>query len=241
MNFAEMFMECYKRPATPLEVLEHERWLHIFNTTPDDSLFSMLVALGYTRSVMETMPSQMRQAVVDVATELRGTANIEIERTRTAIDKIAEDNKGVVLNAVREGATKAIADVAQEIVLAGTHKSVAKWALGALGAAVLVVLGSAGAGFNWGHQSAKNEAAAAAAWMATAGGQNAMQAYTNDPARAEWAGTKEARSAYVLYRTGELTALAECNKQGWAIEKKGEFRYCYPRAVKTGVYGWALP
>lgn len=242
MKFKEAFMTLHGRDATPAEVLEYERLLRVLDTTPSDAILSVLVAMGHTRAVMEKIPGLVKQAAGDVANEMRGMADVEIQRSKSEIGRVAEENKGVLLGAVKTGATEAITTVAREIVTAAAQKSMAQWALLAFLVAGLAVLCTLFAGHYWGYNSAKNEAAAAAAWMSTAAGQRALEAYQTDPDRTEWAGTRDARQAYRMYKSGTLAMVADCNQPGWTSEKKNGVKYCYPFAMKGGsVYGWEMP
>lgn len=226
MRIEDAFTRLLGRQATDEERMRLYRTRDALGLQDNDALWLMLMALQSHQTQYDEMPEKIEAAINSILGNARETAEREMKGTAVRIH-------GELVQSV--------AKTAQEVAKSVAGRSMAKWAIGALGAAVLVVLGSAGAGFYWGHNSAKNEAAAAAAWMATPGGQNALIAYTNDPERAQWAGTRDARSAYVMSRTGELQALAECSKTGWNIEKHGEIRYCYPKAVKNGMYGWAMP
>ena len=69
-----------------------------------------------------------------------------------------------------------------------------------------------------------------------------VQAFERDPDRAEWAGTRDARAAYLLSRNGSLAFLADCKQKGWTSEKKNGKEVCYPYAAKDGLtYGWEMP
>ncbi len=226
MRIEDAFTKLLGRQATDEERMRLYRTRDALGLQDNDALWLMLMALQSHQTQYDEMPEKIEAAVNSILGNARETAEQEMKGTAVRIH-------GELV--------RSVAKTAQEVANSVAGKSRAQWAIGALGVAALVVLGSAGAGFYWGHNSAKNEAAAVATWMTTAGGQNALQAYTNDPARAEWAGTREARDAYVLSRVGELRSLADCSKDGWKIEKKDGVRYCYPQATKNGVFGWAMP
>lgn len=227
MKIEDAFTKLLGRQATDEERMRLYRTRDALGLQDNDALWLLLIGLQYHQVQYEAMPGQIANEVNGILANAKKTAETEMMGTAVKIH-------GELVQSV--------SSTAREVANSVAGKSMAQWALLAFAGAAVVILGALWFGHNWGYNSAKNEAAAVNAWMSTAAGQRAWQAFERDPDRAEWAGTRDARAAYLLFRNGSLAFLADCKQKGWTSEKKNGKEFCFPYAAKDGLtYGWEMP
>ena len=227
MNIDDAFAKLLGRQATDEERMRLYRTRDALGLKDNDALWLVLIALQSHQAQYDEMPRKIEDATLKILANAKKTAETEMMGTAVKIH-------GELVQSV--------SSTAREVANSVAGKSMAQWALGAFAGAAVVILGALWFGHNWGYNAAKNEAAAVSAWMTTAAGQRAWQAFERDADRAEWAGTREARAAYLMSRNGSLAFIVDCNQPGWTTEKKNGTKFCYPFAVKGGnVYGWEMP
>lgn len=221
--------------VTPEQVQRVQAIAHTLDISSNDPLFPLLIALDTYHGVFSSLPERMSasaKTVVDATTQRAGDrAKINID---DAIAKAIIGMTGALNEASRDVVKKVANDVAT--------KERTKWLVGSLAVACFMF-----AGFGWfmhsnGYDSGKNEAAAANAWMTTSEGQSAQSLFRDSPEIAAWAGTKEAKKAFALSKSGELAVIVNCDRPGWEVEKNEGKKLCVPRADPTkGQYGWYMP
>ena len=227
MNIDDAFAKLLGRQATDEERMRLYRTRDALGLQDNDALWLLLIGLQYHQIQYEAIPEQISNAVNGILSNAKKTAETEMKGTAVKIH-------GELVQSV--------ANTAKEVANATAGKSMAQWTLSAVFGSAVVICGALWLGHNWGYDAGKAEAATAAAWMATAPGQAAYKAFRDDPEAAEWAGTRAARTAYRMHKSGSLAIVEDCSRPGWETEKKNGTKICYPYAIKNGnVYGWEIP
>ncbi|MFL9903330.1 protein mobE [Paraburkholderia fungorum] len=178
----------------------------------NDSFWLILMALQHYLNLYEAFPKAIEKSAADTLKNLKATADATVRAS---------------VEASNEELAKAVAAAAREVADNTSRKQMWQWAGGSIAVAFLCVgvfgwyMHSSGknsgyqAGYGVGYSEAKDEKAAAA-----------------------WANTPEGRLAYKLAQVGSIKDLAQCNSQGWYVQKG----VCFVGAAKDGnIYGWKLP
>ena len=221
--------------ATPQQVQRVQALAHSLDIPNNDPLLPILIALDCYHGVFSELPEKNRIAANEAA---NAAADMSGRVVKQHVDRVMADTVLAVAPTMKAAMEK-VADAASQNAKA---KVAAQWIIGALGATVVVVIGSLWFGHNWGYSTGKAEAVTAAAWMTTPAGQAAYAAYQADPVAAEWAGTRAAQVAYKLSKTDDLVAIATCDRKGWKKEAQmNGSTICVPRQAKDGLYGWTIP
>lgn len=188
MRFQEVFKRLNGREAAPEDVLKFERLVATLETTPNDAMLAVLVALDHYQKLYEKVPKEITEAT-RVALGTLG-ASVELE-TKKYTAKAKADLAEAVAAAATEVADKTAA------------KSMWQWAAGCI-AATALVFGL----FGWWMHNIGNES----------GYAHAMSELVDAKVAADWANTSEGKAAYQLARKGSLTALIHCSNEGWVIK-----------------------
>lgn len=212
MQFKEVYKQLNGREANSEEVLKFERLVALLETTPNDAIFSILVALDHYENLYSYIPAKINASTASVLAEFKLTAE------KTAV---AAFNETQSINA------KALANIANKVAGEVSTKKMYQWAGGSVTVAFLCITILA-----WYlHNSAFNAGLAA-------GNAAGYEKAKNQIAAAAWANTPQGALAYRLAQTGELDKLTKCTGKGWKIENGS----CFPVEVKDeGIYGWLLP
>ncbi len=227
MSLDDSFAKLLGRQPTDTERQQLYRVRDALGLKNNDALWLVLMALQHHQTQFDEVPERIEGAVNSILNNARKTAEAEILKTSSKIH-------GELVTSV--------AETAKQVARATSGKSMSQWVIGAVCASLFVLCLALVAGYQIGSSSATNRSAAANAWMTTAGGQKALAAYQYDAERAEWAGTRDARDAFLMSKSGELRRLAECSKDGWKTEKRSGITYCFPTRDKdNNVTGWQIP
>ena len=182
------------RQPTDAEVQELYRVRDALELKNNDALWLVLMTLQHYKTAYEQMPAAIAGAAATTLAKVKATADATMKAS-------AESFKADM--------ARAVAASAQEGARNTSRKQMWQWAGGAVAAAFLS-LGLLGwtaftkgveAGRAEGYDRAKDEKAAAA-----------------------WANTPQGQSAYRLAQGGDLNMLADCNGDGWKIQKN----ICFP-------------
>lgn len=213
MRFEQTFKELNGRNATAADVLRFERLCKALETTPNDALLAVLVALDYYQNMYETMPEKIRKESESTLASFKLAA----EKTATAAFKTSE-----------AAHADALVQLADKVAVQASTKSMFKWAAGCITLVVAIIIPA----FLYAHSDGKDSGY-------QAGYGKGYTEAKDEKAAAAWANTPEGKLAYRFAQTGSLGSLAKCDRPGWKVEKGN----CYPYAVSTteGTYGWAMP
>lgn len=212
MRFKEVYKRINGREATTEEVLNFERLVASLETTQNDAMLAVLVALDHYQNLYSNIPAQISKTSTDVLADFKiaaeKTASAAFEKTKT-------------INA------EALAAIANKVANEVSTKRMYQWAGGSVIAATLCI-----GIFGWFMHSTGFDSGKAA-------GQAAGYEQAKDQiAAAAWANTAEGRIAHRFAQDGQLQMLARCGAKGWKVEKG----ICYPHAAEDGLlYGWKLP
>lgn len=212
MNFRETYQQLNGKEPTADDVLRFERLVTALETTPNDALLAVLVALDHYQMLYAAIPAMIAKAANDTLGDVKTTADIAMN------ESAGEATKALA---------KAVSETAAKVATSTAKKQMYKWAAGCL-AVAFVAFASFGyylydkaytsgvnSGYAIGYKEAKDEKAAAA-----------------------WANTPEGKVAYKLAQTGFINNFARCDKPGWYIDKKS----CFVKTAEDGkIYGWLLP
>ncbi|MCW2314065.1 protein mobE [Rhodoferax antarcticus] len=189
MKFQEVFKRLNGREAGAEDVLKFERLTTALETTPNDAMLAVLVALDHYETLYGTIPAKIRKESESTLASFKLAA----EKTATAAFKTSE-----------AAHADALVQLADKVAIQASTKSMFKWAACCITAVVAILVPallythSTGieAGKGLGYTEAKDEKAAAA-----------------------WANTPEGKLAYRFAQTGSIANLAKCDRPGWYIEK----------------------
>jgi len=68
------------------------------------------------------------------------------------------------------------------------------------------------------------------------------QSARDEKASAAWANTPAGQRALIFDQHGNLEMVAQCQTDGWKIERQHGQNYCFPYYDSQGkVHGWAIP
>lgn len=210
------FQEAYKRingrePKTE-EILKFERLTTALETTPDDALLCVLVALDHYETLYATIPGKITDTVSETLREFRASADNE------ATASIA-NAKADLAKAVSEAAVKVARNTAT--------KQMWQWAAGCIVVAFLSV-----GLFGWYMHKTGHESGYSLGYGVAYG------VVKDEKAAAAWANTPEGKLAYRLAQKTSIAKLAKCDSPGWTVTNG----VCFVNAAPNGsIYGWAVP
>lgn len=212
MNFREAYRQINGHDPTPKKILEFERTCAALQTTSNDSLLCVLVALDHYENLYATIPIKIKKSLEETLNGLQGAMDIQAQTS---------------VNAVQASLIESVSKAAQMVAKDVGVKQKWQWIFGAMIVTGILTGASAwyfhkmgrqdgyGRGYGIGHQVAMNEIAAAA-----------------------WANTQEGKLAYQLATNARISDFVNCSGNGWQVKNA----ICYPFASADGkVTGWRLP
>jgi hypothetical protein len=211
MSFQETYRKLHGREPQHSEILEFERLVTVLDTTPNDAILSLLVALGYYKALYGEIPGKIQAA-----------SDTTLNKFKDAADVIANAAMAKTEETLTKAVVKASVEAANNTATQKAKVEVLRWrTVAGMVAAVLLA-----ATFWYGHSTGEKTGYAAA-----------IQAATDQKAAASWAATPQGELAFKLAKSGVLDGLAKCTLgKSWEI-KKGA---CYPYPGEKGVTGWYL-
>ena len=212
MQFQEVYKRLNGREATTEQVLKFERLVASLETTPNDAMLSVLVALDHYENLYSEIPAKINSSTAAILAEFKLSAE---KSARAAFHKTQAIN------------ASALASIANRVANDVSTKRMYQWASGSVAiAAVCIGL------LAWYLHSSAFDAGMAAGQAA------GYEQAKNQIAAAAWANSPQGAQAYHLAQTGELDKLTNCTGKGWKIQKGT----CVPFPVSgEGTYGWRLP
>lgn len=216
---------------TPASVQHVQSIAHSLDIPTNDPMLPILIALDTYHGVFKELPERNRQAANEAA-------DMSAKMVKAHVDRVLAE----AVRDITPTMSKAMDKVAESAAQNAGGKSMAQWALGCVAGTVLCF-----GLFGWwmhstGYDSGRADAIQAAAWMTTPAGQAAYKAYQADPVMAEWAGSREARTAYKLSKSDDLVAIANCDRKGWKKEAQmNGTTVCVPRPDGKNIWGWVVP
>jgi len=212
MNFQEAYRQLNGHDPSPKKMLEFERTCTALQTTSNDALLSVLMALDHYEILYATIPAKIKKSMDET-----------LDGLQCAIDVQARASVG----AVQATLVEAVSNAAQAIAGDVAKKQMWQW-IGASIMAISLLTGTLGwyihtmglqdgysLGYGVGHQVARNEIAAAA-----------------------WANTLDGKLAFQLATSTRISDFVNCSGLGWQVQNG----ICYPFASPDGkVTGWRLP
>lgn len=211
MRFQEVFKRLNGREAAPEDVLRFERLTSALETTPNDAMLAVLVALDHYEKLYQKVPQEITEATRVALGTLGASVELETKKyTAKAKADLAE----------------AVAAAATEVAEKTAAKSMWQWAAGCIAATSLVV-----GLFGWWMHGVGSES----------GYAQAMDELVDAKVAASWANTSEGRAAYEMARKGSLTALIHCSADGWVIKNGNCYPHSQDTPEGRVVKGWRLP
>ena len=211
MNFSEVYKNINGCEPSADDVLRFERLIQELQTTPNDSLLTVLMAFDHFHLKIE---KSSRSFTNEINTSLE-VAKCDADRIfRSSVESWkAELAKAHTLAA--EETSKAIADTAATITKNHSKIKLNQTIMGCVFLTILGLFTAVGGGFYIGREEGLQEAYKINGWLQTPDG----------------------KMAFKLFESGELDALGTCSKPGWEKTKDG---LCIPKPSKKGLYGWRL-
>ena len=265
MKFARAFETLNGRPPGMDDIRRFQTLTSALETTPDDAILSVFVALDYYKSMYEDAPKLIKEAVNGAVTTAKREADLVVNDASKAVQKVvAASLEPLAKAAFEKGVKKYIDQIDGE---AGEHaKSKAlPVAIATVAIAVLVGLGLGWAGGTWARSDADATLIfSAAVAQKTVAGQLAQkdaeaaatianlkteQATTiaNLSAGHGWSGTEQGKLAYRFFTFGDGVKAAKCNGIRWDVgESKDKKKLCIPQHSTWGGWekgheGWVIP
>ena len=150
-----------------------------------------------------------------------GSLDASLGAKLAAAEQVAAKAEAAADNA-RQAAAYAHAAVREE------RRSLALWASCLVAA---TVIGAGAVGYWLGNSSGR-----------TTGLADGYRTAMDEKAAAAWANTPAGKIALSFDQAGDLHALAECARPGWAVETRQGRRICFVKPdAKGSTYGWTLP
>lgn len=265
MKFSKAFESLNGRPPETADIRRFQTLTNVLETTPEDAILSIFVALDHYEKLYEKIPAQIIE-----------TLRVAVEAADGAAKKVVSDASGKVQTIVatslvplaeaafNKGVNKYIDQIDHE---AGeSAKSKARPVAIAMVAAVVVASIVVGwAGGTWARSDSDSTALAAAALVQkTVAGQLAQKdaeaaitianlkaeqvaTISNLNAASKWAGTAEGQLAYKFFTVGSGAAAAKCQGKHWTIGETGKKeKLCMPQhktwsGWEDGNTGWVIP
>jgi len=212
MKFQDAFRTLTGRDAKQADILEFERLVTVFDTTPNDSLLAVFVALNYYRSLYVEVPGKIQEASVTT-----------LNNFKVAADALAEAAMAKTQKTLTDAVVKASVEAANNTATAKAQTEVLRWRTiaGVVGAVM------AAAVFWFGHSTGE-----------ATGYVRGIQETTDQKAATSWAATPQGQVAFRFAKSGVLDGLAKCTlADSWKVEKG----FCYPQPnEKNMVQGWPV-
>jgi hypothetical protein len=212
MDFKKAFRELNGYEPTTQKILEFERTCATLQTTSNDALLAVLLALDHYENLYAAVPRKIAASVGEALASLQ-----------TSMDAQAQAS----IAAVQIGLIEAVSIAADKTVEDAAKARKWKWlSMGMIAASTLTIgtawyfhqmgrLDGYSLGYGIGHKVAMSEIATAA-----------------------WANTDDGKLSYSLAMTTKIGDLATCSNAGWQIRNG----VCYPMPDKDGnVTGWRIP
>jgi hypothetical protein len=212
MNFQKSYRQINGHDPTPEKILKFERTCAALQTTPNDALLCILVALDHYENLYSTIPVKIKKSLDETLIGLQGAMDIQAHTSVNAVQA-----------SLIESVSKAAHMVAKDVGV----KQKWQWICGTVIAMCLCVGTLAwlfhkmglqdgySLGYGIGHQVARDEIAAAA-----------------------WANTLDGKLAFQLATSTRISDFVNCSGPGWQVQNG----ICYPFASPDGkVTGWRLP
>ena len=212
MNFKEAFLQINGFEPSPKKILEFERTCSALQTTSNDSLLCVLVALDHYENLYATIPTKIKRSLDETLIGLQGAMDIQAQTS---------------VNAVQASLIESVSKAAQMVAKDVGVKQKWQWIFGAMIVACFLTGASAwyfhtmgrqdgySLGYGIGHQAARNEIAAVA-----------------------WANTLDGKLAFQLATSTRISDFVNCSGLGWQVQNG----ICYPFSSPDGkVTGWRLP
>lgn len=200
-DLIDSYTKLLGREATDEEIQQLYRVRDALGLKNNDSLWLIIMALEFYNDQYKRFPSLISSVAVDTIKEFKLAADA------TARASILEG---------RTELAKAVNSASVEVAHKVAGRDRARWIIGSLVAASLILSGWAYGMYQMGYKEGSGESKAAVSW----------------------ANTPEGRRAYELATVTDIDALARCTLPGWRIEKGN----CYPGPAKDrNTYGWKIP
>lgn len=212
MNFQKSYRQINGHDPTPEKILKFERTCAALQTTPNDALLCVLVALDHYENLYATIPTKIKKSLDETLIGLQGAMDIQAQTS---------------VNAVQASLIESVSKAAQMVAKDVGVKQKWQWIFGAMIVACFLTGASAryfhtmgrqdgySLGYGIGHQVAMNEIASAA-----------------------WANTLDGKLAFQLATSTRISDFVNCSGPGWQVQNG----ICYPFASTDGkVTGWRLP
>jgi hypothetical protein len=200
-DLLDSYSKLLGREPTDEEIQQLYRVRDALGLKNNDSLWLIIMALEFYNDQYKKVPNLIHSATVQYMDEMKQSA-----------EKIAV----AAMEKSREKFIQTIQTASTEVAHKVAGRDRARWIIGSLVAASLILSGWAYSMYQMGYKEGSGESKAAATW----------------------ANTPQGRRAYELANVTDIDALARCTLPGWRIEKGN----CYPGPAKDkGTYGWKIP
>lgn len=265
MKFARAFETLNGRPPGMDDIRRFQTLTSALETTPDDAILSIFVALDHYEIMYEKVPAQIIEALRLAIEVADGAAEKIVNDASKKVQTIVAKNLVPLAEAAFEkGVGKYIDQIDSEAGQFATAR--ARPMAAVLIAAVVVVSVVVGwAGGLWSRASDDAQLiAAAAVAQKTVAGQLAQRdaeaaavvanlkaeqatAIANLSAAKGWAGTAEGQLAYRFFTIGDGVKAARCNGIRWDVgESSDKKKLCVPQHSTWGGWekgheGWVIP
>ena len=265
MKFVQAYESLNGRPPETADIRRFQTLTNVLETTPEDAILSIFVALDHYEKLYEKIPAQIVE-----------TLRVAVEAADGAAKKVVNDASGKVQTIVatslvplaeaafEKGVKKYIDLIDHETGQSATSKA-RPVAIAMIAAVVAVSVVVGWAGGTWARSSSDEQLiAAATASQAAVAGQLAQKdaeaaavvanlkaeqaaAIANLSAAKGWIGTAEGQLAYKFFTVGDGAVAAKCSQEHWTLGKNAQKqKLCIPQyetffGWKEGAGGWVIP
>lgn len=212
MDFKQAFRQLNGYEPSIEKILEFERTCATLQTTSNDALLAVLLALDHYETLYAAVPQKITASVIEALSSLKSAMDIQAHAAVSAVQKDLIETVSVASNQIATDTARAY-----------------KWKWLALGVAVACIFNAGSAWYF--HNVAKQDGYSLGYGI---GHKVAM----NEIASAAWANTSDGKLSQSLAMATRISDLVNCSNAGWQIHNG----ICYPMADKDGnITGWRIP